>query len=131
MRASKPANHQLGLGPLPLNNVVGSEAAYKKVVSTDISSANAAAGALIDQARERSGLTRKEVCALMLIDEPRYSKWVAGAANDSVSFARLLLLPPTFWFHLNQLLNERFGLRRMIAAQLLGVAADLALAGER
>lgn len=85
-------------------------------------------GRMIETARERAGLTRKEACALMFISEQQFSRWVSGAANDTPSFARLLLLPPSFWFHLNQLLNERLGLRRLIAAQLFGMAADLAIA---
>jgi transcriptional regulator with XRE-family HTH domain len=97
----------------------------------EIAAAMRAAGMLIEQARERSGLTRKEACSYMHIDEGQYSKWANGALSDSASFPRMLLLPPSFWFHLNQLLNERFGLRRLIVAQLLGAAADLALAVDR
>lgn len=124
-------DHQLSLGPLPLNNVEDGAANLKKHENGDLRSALTAAGQLIETARERSGMTRKEVCALMFIAEAQYSRWVNGAANDTASLARLLLLPPMFWFHLNQLLNERFGLRRLIVAQLLGAAADLALATER
>lgn len=103
----------------------------KRVEHGEAGAALTASGVLIEQARVRAGLTRKEVCALMFIGEAQYSRWANGAPHDTASFARMLLLPPTFWFHMNQLLNERFGLRRLIAAQLLGAAADLAIAAER
>lgn len=131
MSSSARRNDQLSLGPLPLNKVENGEPVLKKVENGDLSSALRDAGSLIEQARERAGITRKEACALMFIAEAQYSRWVSGAANDTASLARLLLLPPAFWFHLNQSLNERFGLRRLIVAQLLGAAADLALAVER
>ena len=122
------ANTQLSLGPMHLNKVADGAVDLKKVENDGLAEAFVESGRLIEAARERAGMTRKEACALMFVSEQQFSRWVSGAANDTPSFARLLLLPPSFWFHLNQLLNERFGLRRLIAAQLLGVAADLALA---
>lgn len=130
-RSSVRADGQLTFGPAPSQKVGTTADGSKKVESAPLSSAFCDAGRLIDQARERAGLTRKEVCALMFIDDSRYSKWVSGSPADSPSLGRLLLLPPSFWFHLNQSLNERFGLRRMIAAQLLGAAADFVLAEGR
>ena len=125
--ASRQQN-QLNLPPMHVNKVASSVGDLKNVENGGLTEAFLESGRLIEAARERAGLTRKEACALMFISEPQFSRWVSGAANDTPSFTRLLLLPPSFWFHLNQLLNERFGLRRLIAAQLLGVAADLAIA---
>lgn len=132
MARSSADKHQLTFGPTPSQKVGHAASESKKVGHAELSSATCDAGRLIDQARERAGLTRKEVCALMFIDESRYSKWVSGAApNDTPSFPRMLLLPPQFWFHLNALLNERYGLRRMLVTQLLNATADLALAVEK
>lgn len=130
-KSSSRANGQLSLGPLPVNKLENGSADFKKVENGEFSSALRAAGALIESAREKSGLSRKEVCALMFIGEAQYSRWVSGAPNDTAPMWRLLLLPPEFWIELLPLINEVKGLRRLAMARFLGAAADLALAVDR
>lgn len=116
---------------MEVNKLDHGSAALKKCENGNLQAALVDAGRLIEEARAAvrgPELTRKHACALMFISEPQYSRWISGASNDTPSFARLLLLPPTFWFQMNKLLNQRYGLRKLAVAELLGCAADVALA---
>lgn len=124
----KPLNKIENAGPA-INKIAAGDAVLKKVENEQIVEAFRAVGSVIEEARERAGLTRKEACALMFVAEAQYSRWVSGAANDRPSLAHLWLLPPTFWFHLLQITSAKKNLRRMALAEFIGGAADAVLMG--
>lgn len=131
MARSSVSNDQLSLGPMSLNNVEDGSVDLKKVENGE---ALRIAGRIVEEARVKAGLSRQEACYLLAgpgakkpISEAQYSRWVSGAANDTLPLWRLLFLPAEFWIEFIPQINELKGLRRLVVARFLGVAADLAL----
>lgn len=129
MAAKSHAEYLTGFDPKPVNKVENGAAILKKVDNAQIAERFREVGAVIEEARQRAGITRKVLCELMDVDEAKYSRWVSGAQNDRPSLAHLWLLPPTFWFHFLRITSDRKGLRRMAIAEFLGGAADAVLMG--
>jgi hypothetical protein len=130
-RSSARADHQLTFGPLPSKRVATDADGCKKVKNVELVEAFRLTGQMIDAAREAAHITRQEACGLMFIDEARYSRWVHGSPADTVSLARLLLLPPELWIELLPKIHELKGLRQRAIARFLNSAIDLALTVER
>lgn len=108
-----------------VNSTQADEALPKRTQAQELASV------LFDEALTAAKLDTVTVAELFGVSESLVRRMRSKDARERASFVQMLLLPPPFWFHLNALLNERFGLRRMLVAQLLNVTADLALAVER
>jgi hypothetical protein len=131
-RSAARGDHQLTFGPAPSNRVAGEGGGCKKVEAFEFADEFRAVGKLIDDAREAAHITRQEACALMRIDEARYSRWVNGSPADSIDFRRLLLfMPAAFWIELLPGIHHVKGLRRLMLDRFLSAAVDLSLAVER
>lgn len=89
------------------------------------------AAILFDEALKAAKLETIDVAELLDVSESLVRRMRSKDARERASFVQMLMLPPQFWYHLNRLTNERYGLRKMLIAQLLNVTADLALAVER
>jgi hypothetical protein len=60
----------------------------------------------IDLAIKRAGLTHKQACAYMDLDQSQWSKQLKGQDNHQVSFQRLVRLPRAFWNEFLPLIGE-------------------------
>jgi hypothetical protein len=75
-------------------------------------------GEAIDLALRRAGISHKQACAFMNLDQSQWSKQLKGQDNHQVSFQRLKLLPRSFWNEFMPLLGDRL--------QMCMSSADLA-----
>jgi hypothetical protein len=87
---------------------------------------DALAAELLNAAFDAAGLENKEIAHLCGVSVSLVEKWRSPETRGCPSFLQLLLLPPSFHWHLHKAINRHFGFGRLALIELLDAAGLVA-----
>lgn len=114
-------NGQRSLPPMELRDSERPQPSFRNSEQAEaaLSESEQGAARIFDQAVEAAGLTNKDVAHLCGVSVSLVEKWRSTEQRGAPSFVQMLMLPPSFHWHLHRALNRRFGFGKAALSQVL------------